>query len=156
DLGMLLVARKEHARAEPFFREAVAMHEALYPREKYPEGRPALAQSLGNLGLVIHSQGDYARAEPFLRDAFDMQLALFLRSADIMAEAEALNMAWRAAHTRDAFLAATRRLPPDPEVYRRVWRSKAALTRLLERRHLDQAASRDEETRQLGLQLRAA
>jgi tetratricopeptide (TPR) repeat protein len=42
-LGYLLEARGDYARAEPFYRDSLAMRQKLYPREKYPDGHPHLA-----------------------------------------------------------------------------------------------------------------
>ncbi len=38
------------------------MHEALYPKERYPHGHPDLATSLNNLGVLLQDQGAYGGA----------------------------------------------------------------------------------------------
>jgi CHAT domain-containing protein/Tfp pilus assembly protein PilF len=80
NLGALLQARGDYARAEPFCREALAMCRALYPRAKYPDGHPDLARSLNNLGALLQKRGEYARAEPFYREALAMCRALYPRA----------------------------------------------------------------------------
>jgi tetratricopeptide (TPR) repeat protein len=76
-LGALLRDQGEHARAEPFLREALAMRRALYPKEKYPQGHPDLANSLNNRGYLLSAQGEYGKAEPFYRQALAMRRALY-------------------------------------------------------------------------------
>jgi tetratricopeptide (TPR) repeat protein len=79
NLGYLLQAQGEYARAEPFYREALTMRQQLYPQTKYPQGHPALALSLNNLGYLLRAQGKYARAEPILREALAMRQQLYPR-----------------------------------------------------------------------------
>jgi CHAT domain-containing protein len=77
NLGLLLRDRGEYPRAEPFFRDALAMRQKLYPKGKYPRGHPHLATSLNNLGFLLQARGEYARAEPFYRDALAMYQKLY-------------------------------------------------------------------------------
>jgi tetratricopeptide (TPR) repeat protein len=77
NLGFLLQARGEYARAEPSYRDALAMNRALYPRGKYPDGHPYLAFSLNNLGALLMERGEYVQAEPFLRDGLAMRRKLY-------------------------------------------------------------------------------
>jgi CHAT domain-containing protein len=77
NLGLLLKERGEYARAEPFFRDALAMSRALYPQDKFPHGHPHLARSLNNLGGLLRARGEYARAEPLCREALAMCRALY-------------------------------------------------------------------------------
>jgi CHAT domain-containing protein/Tfp pilus assembly protein PilF len=150
NLGMLLRERGEYAQAEPLLREAVAMRHRLYPAVKFPDGHPRLAASLNNLGLLLHVRGEYARAEEALREA----LAIYQRQADRLAqsapEAQALNLVASFPRTRDGYLSVTRRLKDHPaaDAYALVWQSKAALTRVYQRRHLAlRAAASSEEVR---------
>jgi CHAT domain-containing protein/tetratricopeptide (TPR) repeat protein len=150
NMGLLLLARGEYAQAEPYYRKAVAMRRRLYPADKFPDGHPALAANLNNLGSLLHDWGKYAEAESLLREA----LAVYQRHADRLAqsapEAQALNFAATFPLTRDAYLSATRRLPGHSaaEAYALVWQSKAALTRVYQRRHLAlRAAAASDEVR---------
>jgi CHAT domain-containing protein/tetratricopeptide (TPR) repeat protein len=77
NLGYLLQARGELARAEPLYNDALAMRRKLYPPERYPDGHPALATSLNNLGQLLEARGELARAEPLLREALEMRRKLY-------------------------------------------------------------------------------
>ncbi len=156
NLGFLLQARGDYAGAETLWRDALRMRQKLYPAARYPDGHPQLANDLSNLGSLLYAGGEYAGAEPLLRDALRMNEDLLRAHADLTSEAEALNRLANFPLTRDVFLTLCRHLPPRPEHYLPIWRARAALTRLLERRHLDTAGSQDEETRRLALELRGA
>jgi len=67
----------QYSRATELLREALKMRQQLYPRDKYPQGHPNLAESPNNLGLLLQAQGEYARAEPFYRDAVQMYGQLY-------------------------------------------------------------------------------
>ena len=58
------------------------------------------------------------------------------RFADAASEAQALNFVSSIPLTRDNFLSVTRPAQPDVADYDLIWRSKAAITRILQRRHL--------------------
>ena len=49
-LGRLLTAQGNDGEARAYFQRALEMNQALYPRERYPQGHPHLATSLNNLG----------------------------------------------------------------------------------------------------------
>src|SRR5262249_17408021 len=127
NLGNLLEAQGEYARAEPYLRQALAMDQKLYPPERYPQGHPDLAGTLNNLGLLLDAQGEYARAEPYYRQALAMYQAL--RERLTQTTAQALNYLARIPATRDAFLSVSRHQPPHPSVYDLLWQGKGALTR---------------------------
>jgi CHAT domain-containing protein/tetratricopeptide (TPR) repeat protein len=153
NLGLLFTERGDYAKAEPFYRDALDMGRRLYPPEKFAAGHVDLAHMLSNVGGLLLHQGEYAKAEPTLRDALRMYQGAALRYADAAAEAEALNYLASLPLTRDIYLSATRHLPAGPSAYELLWDGRAALTRLLERRHRDLLASRDDEARRLGRQL---
>jgi CHAT domain-containing protein/tetratricopeptide (TPR) repeat protein len=77
NLGTMLLARGELARAEPLLREALATYRKLYPPERFPDGHPGLATSLNNLGYVLLARGELARAEPLCREALAMRRKLY-------------------------------------------------------------------------------
>jgi CHAT domain-containing protein/tetratricopeptide (TPR) repeat protein len=151
NLGFLFLQQGEYAKAEPYLRDALAILELLYPR-----GHQHLAQLLDSLGGLFQSQGEYAKAEPFHRDAVAMRQQLFASMADTASEAEALNFAATVRHMLDLFLSVERRLPKDAAAYDLVWKSRAPLTRILERRHLDMHASQDPTVKELALELQSA
>jgi CHAT domain-containing protein len=155
DLAALHYARGAYDKAEPLGKEALDMRRALFPRERYPQGHPDLATSIVNLAFLHQSAGEYAKAEPLFREALAMYQGLALRYADLVAEAAALNYIATLPLSRDGPLTASRHLP-GTDVYDAVWDSRAALTRLLERRHRDLMASRDPETADLADRLRRA
>jgi CHAT domain-containing protein/Tfp pilus assembly protein PilF len=134
NLGGLLQAQEEYAKALPYLEKALAMREKLYPPEKYLQGHPDLAASLNNLGTLLEAQGEYAKALPHLEKSLAMYEELadaFLANAS---EAEALNRLAALPFHRDAYLSASRRVPQTDETsYTHVWRSKAAVARVLER-----------------------
>src|SRR5262249_38637969 len=136
NLGGLLWARGELARAEPYWREALAMRRQLYPRERYPHGHPDLAGSLNNLGGLLYVREELAQAEPYYRDALAMYQSLAVPLADLAAEAEALTFFASPPDPRSLFLALTARLrgADFARDYPLLWRGKAALARALERR----------------------
>ncbi len=53
------------------------MTEALYPRNRYPQGHPDLAGSLNNLGSLLGAQGDYGGAREYFERALAMREALY-------------------------------------------------------------------------------
>jgi CHAT domain-containing protein len=111
------------------------MYESLYPKDKYPQGHPHLAISLINLGGLLKDQGEYGKAMDYSQRALTMVEGLndvFLASAS---EAEGLNYLAKIPLTRDSYLSTARHLSDTAESsYSHVWRGKAALGKLLERR----------------------
>jgi CHAT domain-containing protein len=156
NLGQLHQDTGEYAKAEPLLREALEMSRAQYPKEKYPQGHPDLATSINNLGFLHQRSGEYTRAEPLLREALGMYRGLLLTHAELAAEAECLNYLHTQPLARDAFLSVTRHPEAAAPVYDALWDGRAALTRVLERRHRDLMASRAMDTRDLADQLRQA
>jgi CHAT domain-containing protein/Tfp pilus assembly protein PilF len=135
-LGFLLVAQGEPGKAEPLYQQALEMNQALYPKATYPQGHPNLAISLDNLGALLLAQGKFSKAEPFYRHALEMNTQLANRLAQVAPEPVALNAAATFPISRDTFLSVTRHLPgSDTPTYEAVWHSRAALTRVYQRRH---------------------
>jgi len=66
----------DYGRASPFLQQALAMRQVLYPKDKYPQGHPALASSLNNLASLHHEQGKLDEAERLQRDALVMRKRL--------------------------------------------------------------------------------
>jgi CHAT domain-containing protein len=148
NLAGLYLAQGDYARAEPLYRRALRMNEGLYPQARYPQGHPLLAQSLNNLAGLHEAQGEYASAEPLFRRA----VAMFVASAAALAasapEATSLNYLARLPLTRDGYLSVTR-AASRADAYEAVWQSKAALSRLYERRHLAVLAASSPDARSL-------
>jgi CHAT domain-containing protein/Tfp pilus assembly protein PilF len=136
NLGRLLKARGEYAKALDYMRQALEMLQRLYPKATYPHGHPHLAASLDSLGDLLQAQGQFAKALGYLREALEMRHDLADHLLSNASEANASSYAASLPRTRDGLLSAFRHLPStDASTYDHVWRSKAALTRLLERRH---------------------
>jgi CHAT domain-containing protein/tetratricopeptide (TPR) repeat protein len=136
NLGTLLQDQGDYARARGYYERALAMFKQLYPGTTSLPGHPRLAKCLNNLGSLRHAQGDYGAALGHLKQALSMRQAwadLFLAAAS---EAEGISQAASLPLTRDALLSVTRHLPGTEETtYRLVWRTRAAITQLLARRH---------------------
>jgi len=146
NLGALFKDQGEYAKAEPFFRQALEMYQALYPKDQYPTGHPQLATSLNALGSLLQDQGEYAKAEPFFRQALEIYQQRAEQLARTAPEALALNHAATFPLTRDALLSTTRQLPDsDTRSYAAIWFTKAALTRVYQRRHLALVAAASDE-----------
>jgi hypothetical protein len=62
----------QYAKAEPLFRDALAMYQQLYTKAQYPQGHPELARSINNIaGLVLGGcpcPHNSATAEPLRGD----------------------------------------------------------------------------------------
>jgi CHAT domain-containing protein/tetratricopeptide (TPR) repeat protein len=156
NLGAVLQEQGAYAQAREQFRLALRMSERLYPKELYPDGHPLLAQSLIDLGEVLQAQGEYAQAFEQYRLALRMYQQLAARLAAEAPEARALNFAASLPLTRDAFLSVRRHLPADAAGdYALIWQSKAALSRVFERRQLALRAAAAPEARKRFQQLTA-
>jgi CHAT domain-containing protein len=65
------------AKALPYFEQAVAMRQKLYPAARYPDGHPDLAQSLNNLGFGLQAMGLAAKALPYYEQSLAMRQDLY-------------------------------------------------------------------------------
>ncbi len=152
NVGVLLLAQGSKGEARGYLERALAMTQALYPKEWYPQGHPGLAERLGNLGGLLFRQGRYDEAKPFFQQAVDMQQGLAEILVAATSEAEALNYVVRLSPQADVLISVCLHVPESDEAnYARVWRGKAAVARVLNRRQaelfhkaaLDPAARRD-------------
>ena len=141
-------AQGEYAKAEPLYARALKMREGLYPKARFPQGHPELAVSLSNLAALHAAREEYAKAEPLFHQALDMYTASATALAASSPEATALNYVLSVPLVRDAYLSTTIHLP-KLDVYPAVWQSKAALSRVYERRHLAILAASSKESREL-------
>jgi CHAT domain-containing protein len=137
NLAHVLHLQAAYAKAEPLYRQALAMKHALYPRDRFPVGHPHLVPGLYNLGALFQEQEKSDQAEPFYRQALEMQTQLSIRFAQVAPEPVALNAAATLPLARDGLLSAAARVNgSDRRTYDAVWQSRAALTRVYQRRHL--------------------
>jgi CHAT domain-containing protein/Tfp pilus assembly protein PilF len=149
NLGLLLQDRGAYAQAEPFCRDALAMRRKLYRKEHFPHGHPQLARSLNNLGGLLHARGKYAEASKILSEGLTMYQDQGHLFAQAHAEVEALNFRATLPGTVDGFLSLTGEAVPTAatEAYPLLWRGKAVLARVLERRQRLLNAAPDQATR---------
>jgi non-specific serine/threonine protein kinase/serine/threonine-protein kinase len=137
-LALLLNDQGRYSDAEPLYREALAIHHRLYPKQDHP----LLAGYLNNLAILLGDQGKYADAEPLFREALAMYRRLGEAYAAVRADGDALTLASSYPLARDTFLSNARAIHAEAAtVYPQVWASKAALTRIYERRALTARAA---------------
>jgi CHAT domain-containing protein len=149
NLGYLFQAKGDYRQARHYYAQALAMNQRLYPRERYRAGHPRLAKSLHNLGVLFQAQGEYPPARDYCKQAFAMYQDWLDVFAVRSSEAEAMNMALSLPAARDDYLAVTRHFSPgEQDSYEMVWRSKAALLRLFQRRQQALLNTADSESRQ--------
>jgi tetratricopeptide (TPR) repeat protein/CHAT domain-containing protein len=135
NLGNLCQDQGQFAKAQNYFERAVATAEALYPVAHYPQGHPHLAATVTNLAGIHRERGDYKTALGHFRRALVMYQDLADAFAAAVSEAEALNLAASLPRVRDGALSVSRHLKvPAKDIYPLVWRSRAALTRLVQQR----------------------
>jgi CHAT domain-containing protein/Tfp pilus assembly protein PilF len=135
NLGMMLRDRGEYDRALDYLRRGLEMKERCYPKEDYPMGHPELALSLQNMGATEDAAEVPGRGLASFQKALAMRQRLTELFVDAASEAEAFSLAASLPKTRDGFLSAARHVPKtDAIAYGQVWRGKAAISRVLERR----------------------
>jgi CHAT domain-containing protein/Tfp pilus assembly protein PilF len=146
NLGWLHQAQGEYGKAEPLLARALRMRESLYPPARFPQGHPLLARSINNLAALHRAQGESGKAEPLYARALKLYQSSAAGLAATAAEATALNYLSSLPPTRDAHLSVTRHLP-KVDAYLAIWQSKAALSRIYERRHLAVLAAASPQAR---------
>jgi tetratricopeptide (TPR) repeat protein len=138
-LGYLLAAQGKAAEAEPYLRDALAMRQRLFKGDHRD-----VAVSLNNLGGLLWAQGKAAEAERYLRDALAVCRRLGVAYAGLKGEGDALALAATQPLARDAYLSlALHREAAAAEAYDQMWASRAALSRVYERRALAARAAAD-------------
>jgi CHAT domain-containing protein len=148
NLAELYRRQGKYGKAEALYARALKMYEALYPRSRYPQGHPDLARSINNLAALRTAQRAYGKAEPLYARALEMCGSLAAALASLAPEATALNYVSSLPRSRDGYLSATHHLP-GVDSYPAVWQSKAALSRIYERRHLAVLAAASPQARSL-------
>ena len=68
-----------YGEARAYYRQALAMKEALYPKDKYPQGHTDLALTLTGLGALLNAQGEPGEARGYYERALAMYQALYPR-----------------------------------------------------------------------------
>src|SRR5262249_42543565 len=127
-LEIMLAQLGQPARALPYAERALAMSERLYPKQDHPR----LAGGLHSLGVTLAALGQPAKARPHLERALAMQRNL--GEQNYYSEDQALAFVAWLPSTRDWYLSVTRdSLGPD-NAYAHIWKSKSAITRVLQDR----------------------
>jgi CHAT domain-containing protein/tetratricopeptide (TPR) repeat protein len=146
NLGLAVWAQGEYAQARTYFQHNLDMCQRLYSKERYPKGHPDLARSLNNLGGLLLTEGKYAQARTVLLQPLEMHQDLAELFVAAASEVEGLNLPASLPLTRDGWLSATAHLPDLTDAgYAPIWRGKAVLSRILQRRQqaVQQAADAD-------------
>src|SRR5262245_24707541 len=73
EAGLQCYQRGDLVTAVDKVRQSLQLFELLYPKERYPQGHPDLANSLDNLGVLLRDQGDYGGARGYLERALAMR-----------------------------------------------------------------------------------
>ena len=73
----MLRAQGNYEEARAYFQRALEMRQALYPKERYPQGHPDLAVGLNNLGHLYWNQNNYGEARVYFQRALEMRQALY-------------------------------------------------------------------------------
>ncbi len=150
NLGGVLQDQGAYGEARGYCERALEMMLALYPKEQYPQGHPELAISLIGLGVLLDAQGLYGEAKPLLQEGVDMQQGLAETLLAATSEAEAMNYLAQLPSLQDGLISVCLHVPDsDGASYAGVWRGKAAVARMLERRqaNLFHRAARDPSAR---------
>jgi CHAT domain-containing protein/tetratricopeptide (TPR) repeat protein len=76
-LALVLRDQGNFAEAEALHRKSLDMNRRLYPKERFPNGHPYLAESLEGTAFVMCARpGKYEEAEALFREAIDMRRRL--------------------------------------------------------------------------------
>jgi tetratricopeptide (TPR) repeat protein/CHAT domain-containing protein len=78
--GIQLYRHGRYAAATKRLEQALAIHQRLYPKGKFPQGHPRLAEGLNNLGSLLHAQGKSARALDYFQEALAMRQRLYSKA----------------------------------------------------------------------------
>jgi len=151
NVGILLASLGRLEAALEHQQQALAMRRQLFPPDRFPDGHTDLARSLNALGAVLLGSGKAAEAVDLWTEALRMQRGLIDQFALGASEAEALAFAHRTFSSLHNYLSATTGQPrADSATYAQVWTQRAALSRILQRRHLAAlAAAANSEVRGL-------
>jgi CHAT domain-containing protein/tetratricopeptide (TPR) repeat protein len=153
-LGILLKEMGRYEEAKGYYERGLAIYRKQYPKEHFPAGQVDLATCLSNVSLVAGAMGQHQRALEYATEARSMHHRLIERELAIAPESEALTLVRSLDLLRGIYLSAAVAVPgSDDAAYKQVWDSKAAVTRVLERRHAAARLSGNESAPKL-VQLR--
>src|SRR5262249_23306202 len=137
------------------YERAVEMCEKLYPVKTFPDGHPDLARSLTSFGVEFNLLGQPDKALSCYERAMQMYARLLDREAATAPESEALALAASFPESRTFFLFTSGRVKAaDAATYAALWPTRAAVTRILQRRHAAALLSDADRERAAELQQR--
>jgi CHAT domain-containing protein/tetratricopeptide (TPR) repeat protein len=150
NLGSLLVALGEMRQARPYLQRAQAMCERLHPGKDHP----LLVNIHGTMAELLLTLGQQRQALRHLERAAAISRRHVEDLSAYAPEAEALAFVALQRRVRDRLLSLTHYIDDsDAATYSHLWHAKAAVTRVLERRHLAARAARDRKTREAWFEL---
>ncbi len=77
NLATVLSAQRNFSRSAELFDEALDRYRQTFPRERYPNGHPYLANTLTNLGVTLSTIGQHRAAAAHYEEAVTMLRGLF-------------------------------------------------------------------------------
>jgi tetratricopeptide (TPR) repeat protein len=136
NLGFLLTEMGQPSKALGYQARALAMCERLFSKARFPHGHVKLAISLHSVGALLQLSGEERKALGYHERALAMYRRLGDDFAATVSESQAVAFLASLPQNRDALLSAAVAVPgSEAASYASIWRTKAALTRLLQRRH---------------------
>ncbi len=154
--GVLALKRGDIDEAVRNCAQAKAVLERVYSRDRFPLGHPDLSKALYNLGEAQRLTGNFEEAWNNLAGSLEMAQGLVETNALVLLEGEALSFAANEIPSRCGSLLALVEGPATKnadEVYARIWRSKAAVTRVIQFRQRLLVGDRDPSMDALTLNL---
>jgi CHAT domain-containing protein/tetratricopeptide (TPR) repeat protein len=153
--GTHLMEQGDYQAADAPLRDSVAMFERLRPKADYPLGHPNVAMARYHRAALDFYRGRHAEAFDELKQASSMYHDLADAFYDGASEAEAMSFAAHFPRACDLLLSVALHVPKQAadEQYEMMWRSKAAVTRFIERRQNALSGSASSELKRLWQQL---
>src|SRR5579864_641988 len=136
--------------ARPRYEEALAMNQTLFPDVRRADVLGERAFMSNALGSLLLRTGEPGPALPHLERATAILRELTDRAIAVASEDDALAILRATPAVRDNYLSAARAVPGQEDAaYRVVWDTKAAVTRVLERRAAQLRATGTEQEARL-------
>jgi CHAT domain-containing protein len=147
-LGVAATRAGDNAGAEAYYREAEAMYRGRFPKASFPDGHPTLASLRNNQAILYASMGRLEQAWAAISEALATQEAFLDTFVATASEAEALRFAAALPQLRNNLLETSfGGFVTDDEIYEHIWRTKAAVSRVVQSRQAAWALDNDPESR---------
>jgi CHAT domain-containing protein len=122
ELGRTYAAERDYPQAIEYHRQSLVVRQALFPRSKFPNGHPSVANALRDLGTVYLDSGDPDQAFALLKESVAIEHALGEAFAGGTSEAQLLNLAAKKFQSLGPLLESWAQLNrPAEDVYSHVW-----------------------------------